>query len=91
MSSYRFRGGRGDRENWAYNARGGARGSTRRFVTTRLPTPVSDEPYGPEIDKINDISSLLIEHDAPIIENLNYLASYNWLDSESPIILVPGK
>lgn len=91
MSSYRFRRGRGDRENWGYNARGGARGSTRRFVTTRRPTPVSDEPYGPEVDKINDISSLLIEHDAPIIENLNYLASYNWLDSESPIILVPGK
>ncbi|KAK6606446.1 putative geranylgeranyl pyrophosphate synthetase [Botrytis cinerea] len=70
---------------WARGARGGFRQGSASHV---LP-PVSDKPFGPEIDSI-DISTLLIEENAPIIENVNYVASYNWVDGKSPIILVPG-
>jgi len=32
----------------------------------------------------------LIEDDAPMIKNVEYVTSYNWLSGKSPIILVPG-
>ncbi|KAF7956949.1 hypothetical protein EAE96_004273 [Botrytis aclada] len=67
----------------------GARGGFRQGPPSHILPPVSDKPFGPEIDSIN-ISSLLIEEDAPIIENVNYVASYNWVDGKSPVILVPG-
>ncbi|RAL64196.1 hypothetical protein DID88_002089 [Monilinia fructigena] len=88
MSSYRSYRGRGRGGGGGNN---GPRGrGFRRDLSSHVPPPVSDEPFGPEIDKIK-IPSLLIEEDAPTIENVNYLASYNWLDSKYPIILVPGK
>lgn len=96
MSSYRNGTHRG--ENWgsasasvARGARGarGAHSGFRRGSAFHIPPPVSDEPFGAEIDRIN-ISTLLIEDNAPTIANVNYLASYNWLDAQSPIILVPG-
>ncbi|RAL64197.1 hypothetical protein DID88_002089 [Monilinia fructigena] len=87
MSSYRSYRGRGRGGGGGNN---GPRGrGFRRDLSSHVPPPVSDEPFGPEIDKIK-IPSLLIEEDAPTIENVNYLASYNWLDSKYPIILVPG-
>ncbi|KAK6610259.1 putative geranylgeranyl pyrophosphate synthetase [Botrytis cinerea] len=67
----------------------GARGGFRQGSASHVLPPVSDKPFGPEIDSI-DISTLLIEENAPIIENVNYVASYNWVDGKSPIILVPG-
>ncbi|KAI9640525.1 hypothetical protein NHQ30_011271 [Ciborinia camelliae] len=83
--------------NWGRAGGSGARGTRGAFrggfsggSASHVSPPVSNEPFGPEIDKIN-ISSLLIEENAPTIANVNYLASYNWLDSKSPIILVPGK
>ncbi|KAF7879836.1 uncharacterized protein EAF02_008006 [Botrytis sinoallii] len=75
------------RRNWGVSS--GARGGFRQGSASHVLPPVSDKPFGPEIDSIN-ISNLLIEEDAPIIENVNYVASYNWVDGKSPIILVPG-
>lgn len=43
----------------------------------------------PTIDSI-DIKALLIEEDYPEIGDVQYVASYNWLDAKSPVILVPG-
>jgi hypothetical protein len=45
---------------------------------------------GPTIDSIN-IKTLMVEETAPKIKDVEYLASYNWLNEKSPIILVPGK
>lgn len=45
---------------------------------------------GPSIDSI-DIETLLIEEVAPKIADVEYVASYNWLDGKSPTILVPGQ
>ncbi|TGO26036.1 hypothetical protein BPAE_0067g00080 [Botrytis paeoniae] len=75
------------RRNWGVSS--GARGGFRQGSASHVLPPVSDKPFGPEIDSI-DISSLLMEENAPIIENVNYVASYNWVDGKSPIILVPG-
>ncbi|KAB8301570.1 hypothetical protein EYC80_003414 [Monilinia laxa] len=86
MSSYRSYRGRGRGGGGNNGPRGGG---SRRDLASHIPPPVSDEPFGSEIDKIK-ISDLLIEEDAPTIENVNYLASYNWLDSKYPMILVPG-
>ena len=47
-------------------------------------------PYGPSIDTINT-NTLLIDQQAPTIENAKYVASYNWLNGKDPVILVPGK
>jgi hypothetical protein len=46
--------------------------------------------YGPTIDSI-DIKVLLIEEDSLEIANVEYIASYNWLDSAKPTVLVLGK
>jgi hypothetical protein len=32
----------------------------------------------------------LLEDEKPAIQDCQYLASYNWLDTKSPTILVPG-
>lgn len=76
------------RRNWG--ASSGARGGFRQGSASHVLPPVSDKPFGPEIDRI-EISNLLIEENAPIIENVNYVASYNWVDGKNPIILVPGR
>jgi hypothetical protein len=57
------------------------------FAAASLEPP---RPFGPALDNL-DIKSLLIEEDAPKIENVTYVASYNWLDGAHPVILVPGK
>jgi hypothetical protein len=54
-----------------------------------IPTP-TPQPLGPTIDSISS-RTLLVEEDAPIIQDVKYVASYNWLDGKSPIILVPGQ
>ncbi|ESZ94906.1 hypothetical protein SBOR_4698 [Sclerotinia borealis F-4128] len=87
------RGANRGRNYWGKSSRGKTRGAGGGFsqgsAAFHVPPPVSDEPLGEEIDKIN-ISTLLIEDNAPRIANANYVASYNWLDAKSPIILVPG-
>jgi hypothetical protein len=57
------------------------------FAAASLEPP---RPFGPALDNI-DIKSLLIEEDSPKIENVTYVASYNWLDGAHPVILVPGQ
>ena len=32
-----------------------------------------------------------MEEDAPTIQDVQYVASYNWLNGTSPVILVPGQ
>ncbi|KAI9802438.1 MAG: hypothetical protein M1825_002822 [Sarcosagium campestre] len=84
MSSYRgkFRGFDG--------GRGGSRrgGSNRRRVEPIQNQP-PPKPLGPIIDSIN-IKTLLTEEDAPTIKGVEYVASYNWSNGKSPVILVPG-
>ncbi|KFZ16934.1 hypothetical protein V502_04821 [Pseudogymnoascus sp. VKM F-4520 (FW-2644)] len=74
------------RGSWRGGADRGGRG--RAWYPKPLPTAPSG-PKGPEIDSI-DIKVLLIEEDAPEITNVEYIASYNWLDSAKPTVLVPG-
>ncbi|KFY19857.1 hypothetical protein V491_04163 [Pseudogymnoascus sp. VKM F-3775] len=69
--------------------RGQGRGRGRAWYPKPLPTAPSG-PKGPTIDSI-DIKALLIEDDAPEIANVEYIASYNWLDSTVPTVLVPGE
>lgn len=71
--------------------RGGAnRGNRGGAWYPKPPQTVPLEPKGPTIDSI-DIQTLLIEEDAPEIVNVEYTASYNWLDGTKPIVLVPGE
>ncbi|KAM5442081.1 hypothetical protein MferCBS31731_002910 [Microsporum ferrugineum] len=53
------------------------------------PPAPPNKPFGPTIDSI-DIKTLLIEEAAPKIKDVEYIASYNWLNGKSPTILVPG-
>ncbi|OBT68860.1 hypothetical protein VE03_02065 [Pseudogymnoascus sp. 23342-1-I1] len=76
--------------------RGQGRGSWRGGASLGgrgwYPKPLETAPLelkGPTIDSV-DIKTLLIEEDAPEIANVEYIASYNWLDSAKPTVLVPG-
>lgn len=87
MSSHR-----GSSRTWARDTsrgrgfwRGGA--NLRRAGDQNLPSP---KPLGATIDSIN-IKTLLTEEDAPTIQNVEYVASYNWNSGKNPVILVPGQ
>jgi hypothetical protein len=75
----------------------GSRGSRRPDLTrnltstgrSRAETP-PPPPFGPTIDSISS-RAVLVEEDAPTIQDAEYIASYNWLQGKSPIILVPGQ
>ncbi len=67
--------------------RGGWRGASSGGP---LEVSSSTKPLGPTIDSI-DCKTLLIDEDAPTIEDAKYVASYNWLSGEAPVMLVPGK
>jgi hypothetical protein len=76
-----FRGrGRAGRESWI----------ARRGGSGAAPPEAPPRPFCPTIDSI-DIKALLIEEDCPEIVDVEYVASYNWLDAKSPVILVPGE
>ena len=66
------------------------RGRSRGQFSPVVQQPPSLVLVGLVVDSI-DIDTLVIEEEAPIIEKVKYVASYNWLDNKSPIILVPGK
>jgi hypothetical protein len=66
------------------------RGKESRSRAENPQPPMRPQPLGPTIDSINS-KILLIEEDAPTIQDVEYVASYNWLDGKSPIILVPGR
>jgi hypothetical protein len=55
-----------------------------------VPPPPPLQPFGPTIDSFNS-KTLLVEEDTPTIQDVEYVASYNWLAGKSPIILVPGE
>jgi hypothetical protein len=68
----------------------GGRGSgTWRGKDAHIPTP-TPQPLGPTLDSISS-RTLLVEENAPKIQDVQYVASYNWLDGKSPVILVPGQ
>ncbi|KAH6712372.1 hypothetical protein BKA61DRAFT_485362 [Leptodontidium sp. MPI-SDFR-AT-0119] len=94
---------RGRSEAWRGTARGGrsvARGQTRGWrgrgphhgISTRTspaqPT-APPQPLGSVVDSI-DANALLVELDAPKIEDVRYVASYNWVNGKDPVILIPG-
>lgn len=70
--------------------RGASRGRRGGAWYPKPPPKAPSGPYGPKIDSI-DIKNLLIEEDSPRIANVDYVASYNWLDGAKPTVLVPGK
>jgi hypothetical protein len=83
------------RSSLAGQARGSWRGGTGRGCRRGAwyPKPLPEAPlgpYGPTIDSI-DIKALLIEEDSPKIANVEYVASYNWLDGAEPTVLIPGE
>ncbi|PVH78160.1 hypothetical protein DL98DRAFT_561327 [Cadophora sp. DSE1049] len=73
-----YRGGwNKGRRGWRGTARGGSS------------TPHPPQPLGPAVDRIN-VNSILVELDDPTIEDVRYIASYNWVNGKNPVILVPG-
>lgn len=70
----------------------GTRGGSWRGKDSRgqAKSPAPPAPLGQIVDRIN-IKALLIEQDAPTIQDVKYVASYNWLEGKYPIMLVPGK
>ncbi|RDW66352.1 hypothetical protein BP6252_09987 [Coleophoma cylindrospora] len=77
------------RSNW--RGRGRGRGGSRSSGAWRTrPEPQrAAQPFGTVVDTIN-LNTLLLEEEAPVIENFKYVASYNWVDGKNPVILVPG-
>lgn len=83
------------RSSLSGQGRGSWRGGTSRGGRggAWYPKPLPKAPsgaYGPTIDSV-DTKALLIEEDSPEIANVEYVASYNWLDGTKPTVLVPGK
>jgi hypothetical protein len=66
---------------------GGRGGSGRGF---QRPLEPQNWALGPLQDSI-ELSQLLVDKEAPIISSVRYAASYNWLESDNPVIAVPGK
>jgi len=69
--------------------RGGGGGSWWGPRPNRVEQLPPDLPLGPTVDNIN-INTLFTEEDSPTITDVKYVASYNWLDGKSPVVLVPG-
>ncbi|KAG4441428.1 hypothetical protein IFR05_003115 [Cadophora sp. M221] len=95
---------RGRREAWRGGTarRGGAVGQTRAWrgghergrgqhqgISPEQPTS-PPRPLGPAVDSI-DANALLVELEAPKIEYVRYVASYNWVNGKNPTIFVPVK
>jgi hypothetical protein len=70
--------------------RGSGAGPFTRGLASTSAQPSPPRPFGPAIESI-DIKALLLEEYAPKIEDVKYVASYNWLATKSPEILVPGQ
>lgn len=97
MSSQQtVRGGLDRGRGWRGTARsrggvGSWRGSrSSNPIRTSLQQPPPPQALGPTVDAINT-NNLLVELDAPTIEDVSYVASYNWVNGKSPVILVPGQ
>ncbi|KAH7348504.1 hypothetical protein BKA65DRAFT_476916 [Rhexocercosporidium sp. MPI-PUGE-AT-0058] len=90
--------GRGEAASSGTARRGGSGvGQTRGWRQQRNGNRTSQEqppapppqPLGPAVDSI-DVNVLLVEQDAPEIEDVRYIASYNWVNGKEPVIIVPG-
>ncbi|KAH7412822.1 hypothetical protein BKA64DRAFT_338666 [Cadophora sp. MPI-SDFR-AT-0126] len=96
--NYRGRWNRGGR-GWRGTARAISVGQTRGgrgrgqgnsiFTSTLQSTPHPSKPLGPAVDCIN-ANTLLVELESPTIQDVRYIASYNWASGTNPMILVPG-
>ena len=75
--------------SFSRSSRGAGCGGRGGVWYPKPPPKAPSGPYGPTIDSI-DIKALLIEEDSPEITNVEYVASYNWLDSATPTVLIPG-
>jgi len=82
-----WRGGRGSWQGNRGQPRGGRGGSGRGF---RRPLEPQNWTLGPSVDSI-ELSQLLLDDEVPTISDVRYAASYSWLESENPVIAVPGK
>ena len=80
---------RGSRGSWrgSRGYSGGSGGPGRGFRNFLEP---QNWTLGPPLENI-ELDLLLLNEETPTINNVRYAASYNWLDSESPVIAVPGK
>lgn len=61
---------------------------TQRFERRDISPPT--KPTGDVLDSIN-VKTLMTEQTEPKIKDVEYISSYNWLNVQSPVILVPGK
>jgi hypothetical protein len=82
-----WRGGRGSWQGNRGQSRGGRGGSGHGF---RRPLEPQNWTLGPLVESV-ELSQLLLDDEAPIINNVRYAASYSWLESDNPVIAVPGK
>lgn len=80
-----WRGGRGAERQSRYGSRGG---SSRAF--NHMPAEPPNWTLGPSVDSI-ELDQLLLNEEPPAIDDVRYIASYNWLESVNPVIAVPGK
>jgi hypothetical protein len=82
-----WRGSRGYWQGSRGRSMGGRGGSGRGF---QLHLEPQNWPLGPVLDNI-ELDQLLLNEEAPTIGSVRYAASYNWLDSDSPVVSVPGE
>lgn len=90
------RGGRGTEGVRGQNSSGyypGARGSYRGAKTSswHKPDPTPDWECQGKLLATITLNELTIKQIPSIISDVEYIASYNWLDRKTPTILVPGK
>jgi hypothetical protein len=82
-----WRGGRGSWQGSRGQSMGGRGGSGRRF---QRPLEPQNWNLGPSLDSV-ELSQLLLDDEAPTISGVGYAASYSWIESQNPVIAVPGK
>ena len=84
------RGRGGSPKSWNDLARGTGRGSTRGRGGFYAREEIPKRDYGSLLEsiKFEDVGK---PEKLPKIHDCQYVASYNWVGSKTPAILVPGK
>lgn len=82
--------GRGYRGRLNYPWRGGNRGRGRGSSWAKKPDPSASWQTQGELLATISTDGLRRAETASTVSNVEYIASYNWLDGKSPIIMVPG-
>ena len=84
--------GRGYRGRLNHPWRGGShRGRGRGSSWVEKPDPSASWETQGELLATISIDGLPRAETASTVSNVEYIASYNWLDGKSPIIMVPGR